>query len=138
MRAPIQLAVQESNRSRVQMRREQKSRSQTSSRRARSLADYFRAARRQKLMLLAPALILAIATGIALAKLSELYESSAVLVMTSKSGQSDLASRLGELRQQVASREVLETFVTNQTLHERLNDAISQIRAGIALKAATS
>ena len=120
------------------MRREQKSRSQTSSRRARSLADYFRAARRQKLVLLAPALILAIATGIALAKLPKLYKSSAVLAMTGKSGQSDLASRLGELREQVTGREVLETFVNNQTLHEPLDDAISQIRAGVALKADTS
>lgn len=120
------------------MGREQKSRSQTSSRRPRSLADYFRAARRQKLVLFAPALILAIATGIALAKLPKLYKSSAVLAMSIKSGQSDPASRLGELREQITGREVLETFVNNQTLHQPLDDAIQQIRAGIALKADTS
>src|ERR1700730_10569549 len=104
------------------MRREQKSRSHAGSRRPRSLADYFRAASRQKLVLLAPGLILAIATGIALANLPNLYKSSAVLALTSKSGQSDLASRLGELRERVTDREVLASFVNNQTLHEPVDD----------------
>ena len=120
------------------MRREQKSRSHAGSRRPRSLADYFRAASRQKLVLLAPGLILAIATGIALANLPNLYKSSAVLALTSKSGQSDLASRLGELRERVTDREVLASFVNNQTLHEPIDDVISQIRAGITLKADVS
>lgn len=51
-------------------------------RRARSLADYSGAARRRKLALLIPALVLAIATGVALRKPPNLYESTASMAIT--------------------------------------------------------
>ena len=107
---------------------------QNSSRRAHGLADYLRAARRRKLLLFVPPLILSIASALALSKLPKLYESFAALAMTSNEGQSDFPNRLSELRQQITSREVLESLVSNQAPNEPPNE-ISQIRNRLVLKA---
>ncbi|MEK6321405.1 MAG: hypothetical protein AABN33_06950 [Acidobacteriota bacterium] len=84
------------------------------SRRARSLADYSRAARRRKLALLIPALVLAIATGVALRKLPNLYESTASMEITPSKidGGTDLTGRLNGFRQHVTSREALEAVIS--------------------------
>lgn len=87
-----------------------------SSRRARNLTDYYRAGLRHKLLLVTPALVLAIAAGAALAKLPNLYESTAIIsVANPKPGEVDLASQLSELRQQVTSREAFEPVLAKYT-----------------------
>lgn len=86
-----------------------------SSRRSRNLADYCRAGLRHKLLLITPVLVLAIAAGASLAKLPNLYKSTAIVgVANPKPGESDLTSRLSDFRQQVTSNEALEAVLAKQ------------------------
>jgi capsular polysaccharide biosynthesis protein len=107
------------------------------SRRPRSVADYSRAARRRKLILLFPALTLAIATAIALWELPTLYESTARMRITSvkTDGTSDLSVRLNEVRQQLTTRETLTALISKNKLSTESSEAvISQIRGRIAVE----
>lgn len=107
------------------------------SRRARSLADYSRAARRRKLALFIPTFVLAVASGVALKNLPNLYESTAsvTIVQAKTNGVTDLAGRLNEFRQQVTSREVLEAIISKCTLQDGPPDAaVLLMRDRIAIK----
>ena len=106
-----------------------------SSRRARNLTDYYRAGLRHKLLLVTPALVLAIAAGAALAKLPNLYKSTAIIsVANQKPGELDLSSRLSEFRQQVTSREALEAVFVKYAPHdESLETSTAQMRERISI-----
>lgn len=106
-----------------------------SSRRSRNLTDYYHAALRHKLLLVTPALILAIAAGAALAKLPNLYRSTAIIsVANANVRESDLSSRLKEFRQQVTSREALEPVLVKHTPHdESLETATAKMRRRISI-----
>lgn len=106
------------------------------SRRARSLADYFGAARRRKLALFIPTFVLAVASGVALRTLPNLYESTASLTIVHAKidGVTDLAGRLNEFRQHVTSREVLEAIIRKATLDGPPDAAVSLMRDRIAIK----
>ena len=111
-----------------------------SSRRTRSIADYYRAGLRHKFLLLTPALVLAIAVAAALSKLPSLYKSTAIVTSANwKISESDLASRLDELRQQVTSREALAPVVVKYALHgESLETATAKMRRRINLESASA
>ncbi len=106
-----------------------------SSRRSRNLTDYYHAGLRHKLLLVTPALILAIAAGAALAKLPNLYRSTAIIsVANVKVGESDLSSRVNEFRQQVTSREALEALLVKYAPHdESLDTATAKMRRRISI-----
>jgi len=106
-----------------------------SSRRARNLTDYYRAGLRHKLLLVTPALVLAIAAGAALAKLPNLYKSTAIIsVANPKPGESDLSSRISEFRQQGTSREALEpVLVKYAPRDESLEPSTSKMRERIKI-----
>lgn len=104
------------------------------SRRHRRLSDYSRALRRQKLALLIPALVLAIATAVALGEMPNMFESKASLGLTPLKGDdaTDLAGRLQGFRRQVTSREFLEAVVSKHQLRgEPLEAVVSQMRERI-------
>ena len=102
------------------------------SRRPRSVADYSLAARRRKLILFVPALVLAISTAITLWELPNLYESTARMRITSvkTTGTSDLSVRLNEFRRQLMSRETLTALITTESSEA----VISQLRGRIAVQ----
>ena len=102
------------------------------SRRAGSIADYSRAARRRKLALFIPTFVLAVASGLALKTLPNLYESTASLtiVQAKTDGVTDLAGRLNEFRQHLTSREVLEAIVSKCTQQDGLGRRRSVTDAG--------
>jgi len=107
------------------------------SRRARSLADYLRAARRRKFVLFIPVLVLAVATGVALRGLPDLYESKAGLAITplKTDGAPELSGRLNGIRQQVTGRESLEVTINKFKLtDEPLEALLSQMRGRIAIE----
>lgn len=107
------------------------------SRRPRNLADYLRAARRRKLALLIPALVLAISVGVALRELPNLYESTARMAITplKTDGGSDIAGRLNGIRQQVTGRETVEAVITKcQLQDEPLESAVSRMQGRIAIE----
>lgn len=107
------------------------------SRRPLSFADFARAARRRKLVLLLPALVLAIATAVALRELPKLFESTARMRITAMKadGTSDLAVRLIEFRKQLTSPDTLEALVgSNKLSTESFDAAISQMRGRITVE----
>lgn len=111
------------------------------SRRPRSLADYARAARRRKIILMLPALVLAIATGVSLRKLPILFASTARMRITAvKSDQaSGLTLRLDEFRKQLASRETLDALVSHHSPGDDSSDTvISLMRSRINVEANAS
>jgi protein tyrosine kinase modulator len=110
------------------------------SRRTRSLADYLRAARRRKLVLFIPTLVLAVSSGVALKTLPNLYESTAglTIVQAKTDGGADLAGRLNEFRQNVTTREVLEEIISKYAPQDGPPDAavlLMRDRIGIKLDA---
>lgn len=107
------------------------------SRRPRSLADYSRAARRRKLILVVPALVLAVATAITLRDLPNLYESTARMRFTSvkADGASDPSVHLHEFREHLTSRDTLATLISKNNLSaESSESVISQMRLRIAVE----
>lgn len=108
-----------------------------SSRRPRNLTDYYHAGLRHKLLLVTPALILGIAVGAALAKLPNLYKSTAIIsVANAKSGESDLSSHINEFRQQVTSRDALEAVLVKHAPHdESLETATAKMRRRVSIDA---
>lgn len=107
------------------------------SRRPRSLADYPRAARRRKLILVVPALVLAIAIAMTLRDLPNLYESTARMRFTSvkTDGASDLSVHLRQFREHLTSRDTLATLISKNNLSaESSESVISQMRGRIAVE----
>lgn len=106
-------------------------------RKPRSLADYSRAARRRKLILIVPALVLAIATAITLRDLPNLYEATARMRFTSvkTDGASDLSVHLREFREHLTSRDTLATLISKNNLSaESSESVISQMRGRIGVE----
>ncbi len=107
------------------------------SRRPRSLADYCRAARRRKLTLIIPTLVLAIATAITLRDLPNLYESTVRMRLTSlrTNGASDVSLHLHEFREFLTSPEILATLIgVNRLSAESSESVISRMRGRIAVE----
>ena len=107
---------------------------QYGSRRTQRISAYFKAARRRKLVLLAPVLVFVIATAVALTRLPKLYESTVVLAQTGKNAQGDLPTRLIQLRKQLTSRDVIQPSIGNRDQNETV-DELSQVQTRIALRA---
>jgi capsular polysaccharide biosynthesis protein/uncharacterized HAD superfamily protein len=116
--------------------------------RPRSLTEYLEALRRHKLAIIIPALVVMIASAIAIKKLPNIYESSTFIMVeapqakdrSSEGGLSDLSQRLGNIRQQVTSRSRLESVMNKFGLFqkqldkgERLDDLLSDMRGQIGL-----
>lgn len=100
--------------------------------RRRRLDSCFRAARRRKLLLIAPALVLAVAAGAALRKLPNRYESSAKVKV---SEESDPSKRLDKVREQITDRDSLARI--NQWLPsngQTVDDFIAQAREDISVE----
>lgn len=112
-----------------------KTRREMNSQRARTFTDYYRAMLRRKLLMVAPALVLSVAVGVALAKLPNLYRASAnISIQPAKTGdESDLSRRLSEFRQQISSHETLEAVANKYRPNEPLGTVISQMRNRISL-----
>lgn len=98
------------------------------SRRPRSLADCSRAARGRKLILIFPAVVLAVATAITLRDLPNLYESTARMHFTSAKtdGASDLSVHLHEFREHLTSRETLATRITKNPLSAESSESVRE------------
>jgi capsular polysaccharide biosynthesis protein len=108
-----------------------------SSRRSRNLTDYCRAGLRHKLLLVTPVLVLATAAGASLARLPNLYKSTAlVAVANPKPGEFDLTSRLSDFRQQLTSNEALEGVLAKHTPQDQsIENSAAQIRQRISVDA---
>jgi succinoglycan biosynthesis transport protein ExoP len=115
--------------------------------RPRSLTEYIEALRRHKLAIIIPALVVMIASAIAIKALPNIYESSTFIMVESPQGERysekslpDLSQRLGNIRQQVTSRSRLESVINKFGLFkkqlekgERLDDLLSDMRGKIDL-----
>jgi capsular polysaccharide biosynthesis protein len=106
--------------------------------RPRNIADYFRAVRRRKLALIAPALIVMVASAIAIKQLPNLYVSSTFIIVESQQGEGfserDLSRRLTTIQQQVSSRTRLEGIIGKHNLYrEQLakNTPVEQVIDGM-------
>jgi uncharacterized protein involved in exopolysaccharide biosynthesis len=113
--------------------------------RPRNLADYLRIARRRKSLILATALIVTVASVIAIKRLPNLFESSTFIIVESPQGEAagervslDLSRRLTTIREQVTSRTRLEEIITRHDLYRqsrdrgaRIDDVIARMRGEI-------
>lgn len=115
--------------------------------RPRSLTEYLEALRRHKLAIMIPALVVMIASAIAIKTLPNIYESSTYIMVESPQSERssekslpDLSQRLGNIRQQVTSRSRLESVMNKFGLFkkqldkgERLDDLLADMRGQIGL-----
>jgi uncharacterized protein involved in exopolysaccharide biosynthesis len=115
--------------------------------RPRSLTEYLEALRRHKLAVIIPAIVVMMASAIAIKMLPNIYESSTFIMVESPQGERaaekslpDLSQRLGNIRQQVTSRSRLESVMNKFSLFrkqldkgERLDDLLADMRAQIGL-----
>lgn len=115
--------------------------------RPRSLTEYLEALRRHKLAIAIPAMVVMIASAIAIKMLPNIYESSTFIMVESPQGERasekslpDLSQRLGNIRQQVTSRSRLEAVMQKFDLFrkqldsgERADDLLADMRAQIGL-----
>jgi capsular polysaccharide biosynthesis protein len=109
-----------------------------SPRRARSLTDYYRAASRHKLLLVTPALVVAIAVAVALSRVPALYKSTAmVAISNSKNTDSSPENYLKDFRQRLTSRENLESLVQRSSSRDESLDVVfKKIRQRISVELA--
>lgn len=115
--------------------------------RPRGLTEYLQALRRHKLAIIIPALVVMIASAIAIKILPNTYESSTFIMVESPQGERssekslpDLSQRLGNIRQQVTSRSRLEAVINKFGLFkkqldkgERLDDLLADMRGLIGV-----
>jgi uncharacterized protein involved in exopolysaccharide biosynthesis len=115
--------------------------------RPRGLTEYLEALRRHKLAIILPAMIVMIASAIAIKTLPNTYESSTFIMVESPQGERasekslpDLSQRLGNIRQQVTSRSRLESVINKFGLFkkqldngERLDDLLADMRGLIGV-----
>lgn len=120
--------------------------------RPRSLADYLRAAKRHKLAIIIPALVVTIASAIAIKRLPNLYESSTFIIVESPQGEGtfeaaplDMPRRLATIQQQVTGRTRLEGIIQDYGLYRdsiekgtRIDDVIARMRADILVDVESS
>lgn len=115
--------------------------------RPRSLTEYLAALRRHKLAVIIPAIVVMMASAIAIKMLPNIYESSTFIMVESPQGERasekslpDLSQRLGNIRQQVTSRSRLESVMNKFALFrkqldkgERLDDLLADMRSQIGV-----
>jgi capsular polysaccharide biosynthesis protein len=115
--------------------------------RPRALTEYLAALRRHKFAIIIPALVVMIASAIAIKILPNTYESSTFIMVESPQGERssekslpDLSQRLGNIRQQVTSRSRLESVMNKFGLFKkqldkgaRLDDLLNDMRGQIGL-----
>lgn len=113
--------------------------------RPRNLADYLRIARRRTPLIVITALVITIASVIAIKRLPSLYESSTFIIVESPKGEGsgertslDLSRRLTTIHEQVASRTRLEEIINRYDLYRqmrsrgtRIDDVTSKMRGDI-------
>src|SRR5690349_18683733 len=94
--------------------------------RHRSLTEYLAALRRHKLAIIIPAMVVMVASAIAIKMLPNIYESSTFIMVESPQGERnaekslpDLSQRLGNIRQQVTSRSRLESVINKFDLFRK-------------------
>jgi uncharacterized protein involved in exopolysaccharide biosynthesis len=99
----------------------------------RRLRNYYRAARRRKLAVIAPAIVLALAAATALKKLPNLYESSAKVKIA---GEKDPGKDLNQLRQQINDSDFLAR-ITNwfTSVGATPDELVTQVRPNISVEA---
>lgn len=115
--------------------------------RPRSLTEYLHAARRHKMAIIVPAIVITIASAIAIKQLPNIYESSISIKVESPQGEGslsqalpDLQRRMTTIQQQVTSRTLLESLIEKHGLYQDMNgkgastdDAISRMRDDISV-----
>jgi protein tyrosine kinase modulator len=108
--------------------------------RPRTLADYFRAARRRRFLIIATAIVFAAAAFIAAKRLPSVYEASAFIIAEAQESETiaDPSRRLAALEQQLATRARLASVISKYGLFKeasergaRMDDLISEMRAQI-------
>lgn len=108
-----------------------------SSRRPRTLSEYWRAAGFRKPLIITTALVFAAAAGLALKRQPDLYEASATLVLEAKSGEAaDLPRRLATLEQQLTDRTRLDALVDKLGLSDKAKNKeslVAEMQAGMRL-----
>lgn len=108
------------------------------SRRARTISDYWRIARRRRLVLVIPAVILGISTWVALRQMPNLYESRARMIFAAGPND-DFSGRLSSFRQQLITDQTLEAIVKKcNPAQVNSTDVATRLRSNIALEPDTS
>lgn len=102
-------------------------------------------ARRHALVIVIPAIIVVVASAIAIKQLPDLYESSARVTIEPAAGgaaQLDPSRRLGALRQQITSRARLEELISKHNLYPALKNSgasadeiVNRMRSDIRIEA---
>ena len=106
-----------------------------SSRRSRTLTDYYSAALRRKLLVVAPALVLAASVGGALWNLPKLYKSTAIISVANSSAEGTPGDQLNILREQVTGPPVVEAVLARiPSLQEPLAAATAKIRKRVSIE----
>jgi uncharacterized protein involved in exopolysaccharide biosynthesis len=101
---------------------------QMSSFRPRTLSEYIQAARRRKFVIAVPALVVIIASFLAIKRLPNLYESSIFIVIEPDAPQgrdqesADIRGRLVTVRQQLLSRARLERLIAKHGLYRDMSE----------------
>jgi succinoglycan biosynthesis transport protein ExoP len=115
--------------------------------RTRSLTDYLYAARRHKLIILVPAVVITVASAVAIKQLPNVYESSISIKVESPQAEGslgqalpDLQRRMTTIHQQVTSRTLLERLIEKHGLYREMagnaargDDVISRMRGDISV-----
>ncbi|MEW6209974.1 MAG: GNVR domain-containing protein [Acidobacteriota bacterium] len=113
--------------------------------RPRNLADYLRIARRRTPLIVITALVVTLASVVAIKRLPNLYESSTFIIVESPKGEGtgertslDLSRRLTTIHEQVTSRTRLEEIIDRYDLYAqmrsrgaRIDDVTSKMRGDI-------
>ena len=102
---------------------------------------FIQIARRHALLIVIPAIIVVVASAIAIRQLPDLYESSS-RVTTEPIAQLDPSRRLGALRQQITSRARLEELISKHNLYPELKNSgasadeiVNRMRSDIRVEA---
>ncbi len=116
--------------------------------RHRSFNEYLDAFRRHKMAILVPAIVVMMASAIAIKRMPNIYESSTFIVVESPKAESasgdmslELSQRLATIKQQVTSRSRLEAVINKFGLYkkdlekgQRLDDLISDMRGQVGVE----
>lgn len=120
--------------------------------RPRTLTDYLQALRRRRLVIIISALVVTVASVIAIKQMPNIYESSTFIIVESPQGEGsadrsslDLPRRLNTITQQVTSRTRLEQIISKYNLYPealakgaRIDDVIADMRGNIRVQVNSS
>ncbi|MEW6127067.1 MAG: GNVR domain-containing protein [Acidobacteriota bacterium] len=116
--------------------------------RPRNFNEYLDAFRRHKMAILVPAIVVMIASAIAIKRMPNIFESSTFIVIESPKSESaagdtslDLSQRLTTIKQQVTSRSSIEAVINKFGLYKnelqkgaRLDDVIADVRDQVSVE----